>query len=431
METSLTLLDLLKRIGALVMSASTQGVWITAELSDVAVRGGHCYMELLQKDPATSQTVARARGTIWASTYGRLATEFMAATGQQFATGIKVMLRVSAQMHPVFGLSLNISAVNPDYTMGDLLRRRREILARLKADGILEDNRRLQWPDVPQRIAVISAPGAAGFGDFVHQLYNNAGRLRFTARLFPAVMQGEKTVRSIISALEVINNELDQWDGVVIIRGGGATSDLQAFDDYDLAATIAQFPIPVIVGIGHERDITVLDYVANMRVKTPTAAAEWLIGRGEEALGRLQEMANNIHRYVTDRIGGMKMQLTQYETILPTLPAAAIERASARIERAMMAVTQVGTRHIMPRQMQLNHYTSTLVTAISNVIERRATRLSAFEEMLAALSPQAVLKRGFTITRCQGSTVRRAADVPPGTTITTITADGTIESTTR
>lgn len=265
---ALTLLELNKRISSLITVASTQNVWVTAELSDVAVRGGHCYMELLQKDVERGTTLAKARAMIWSSLYPRIEAQFYAATGQRFGTGIKVMVQVSATMHPVYGISLVINAVNPEYTMGDLLRRRREMLERLKQEGILEMNRSLEWILVPQRIAVISAPGAAGYGDFVNQLYSNPAKLRFEVKLFPAVMQGERAPETIISALEQIAAQADEWDGVVIIRGGGATSDLVAFENYDLAVHVAQFPLPIIVGIGHERDVTILDYVANMRVKT-------------------------------------------------------------------------------------------------------------------------------------------------------------------
>lgn len=427
-DSPITLLDLMRRVGALVMVPSTQGIWITAELSDVAVRGGHCYMELLQKDPATGQSVARARATMWANVHSRVATEFLAVTGQRFATGIKVMLRVSVQMHPVFGLSLNITAVNPEYTMGDLMRRRREILLRLQAEGILEANRQLPWPDVPCRIAVISAPGAAGYGDFLHQLYNNPSRLRFTTRLFPAVMQGERTPSAIISALDMIAAVQDEWDCVVIIRGGGATSDLMAFDDYNLAANIAQFPLPVVIGIGHERDITVLDYVANMRVKTPTAAAEWLIARGNAALERLSRLAADLHRAVSERVGGMKMQLAQYEALLPTLPLAALERARMRLDLTLPVVAQLPSQHISPRLMVLDHIALTLGSASREVSRRAVTRLDSLAAMVEALSPASVLRRGFTLTLRDGVTLRRPADVAIGDTIETVTADGSIIS---
>ncbi|MCM1517221.1 MAG: exodeoxyribonuclease VII large subunit [Pseudoflavonifractor sp.] len=425
---SVTLLDLMRRITALVTVPSTQGVWVTAELSDVAVRGGHCYMELLQKDASSGQTVARARATMWANVYSRIAPEFLAVTGQRFATGIKVMLRVSANMHPVFGLSLNITAVNPDYTMGDLMRRRREILMRLQAEGILEANRSLEWPEVPSRVAVISAPGAAGYGDFLHQLYTNPSRLRFVTRLFPAVMQGRRTAPAVIAALDAIAADAGEWDCVVIIRGGGATSDLLAFDDYELASNIAQFPLPVIIGIGHERDVTVLDYVANMRVKTPTAAAEWLIARGNAALDRVARLAADIHRYVSDRVAGMRMQLAQYGVLLPTLPGAALERARLRLDSTLQVVGQLPVRHIAPRRMALDHLAATLATVTSDLVRRATVRLDGLDAVVVALSPAAVLRRGFTVTRCGGMTVRSLDDVSPGDVIETVTADGSIFS---
>lgn len=425
---SVTLLDLMRRITALVTVPSTQGVWVTAELSDVAVRGGHCYMELLQKDASSGQTVARARATMWANVHSRIAPEFLAVTGQRFATGIKVMLRVSANMHPVFGLSLNITAVNPDYTMGDLMRRRREILMRLQSEGILEANRNLEWPEVPSRVAVISAPGAAGYGDFLHQLYTNPSRLRFVTRLFPAVMQGERTAPAVIAALDAIAADATRWDCVVIIRGGGATSDLVAFDDYELASNIAQFPLPVIIGIGHERDVTVLDYVANMRVKTPTAAAEWLIARGNAALDRVARLASDIHRYVSDRVAGMRMQLAQYGALLPALPVAALDRARMRLDSTLQVVAQLPVRHIAPRRMALGHLAVTLATVSTDLMRRSAVRLDGLDAMVGALSPAAVLRRGFTVTRRGGMTVRSSGDVSPGDVIETVTAAGSILS---
>ena len=328
-DRAMTLAEFNGRITALFAAApQLRNVWVTAELSDVRHNpSGHCYLELVQKDPATGSTVARMRATIWSSAFARLSGEFFAVTGQRFADGIKVMVCLTASYHPNYGLSGNITDINPDYTMGDLLRLRREILRRLQAEGVLELNRQLEWPDVPLRIAVISAQGAAGYGDFIHQLYTSPARLRFTTRLFPASMQGDNTAPSIIAALEAIACDAEPWDGVVIIRGGGATSDLVAFDNYDLAANIAQFPLPVIIGIGHERDITVLDYVANMRVKTPTAAAEWLIARGQAAVERLDSLAAAIHQSAVGRVAGCRERLAYCTAQLPYLPGIAIDNA--------------------------------------------------------------------------------------------------------
>lgn len=420
----ISLLELTQRISNLVMNNSaTQNVWITAELQDVACRGGHCYMELLQKDEEGRQ-VARIRGCCWANTYGPLSRRFLEATGQQFTSGLKVMLRVSAAMHPVFGLSLVIYEANPEYTIGDLVRRRNEILLRLQQDGILEDNRSLKWPTVTQRVAVISAPGAAGYGDFMNQLINNPSRLKFKTRLFPAVMQGASAPASIIAALEEIAREANEWDGVVIIRGGGATSDLQAFEDYGLAASVAQFPLPIAIGIGHERDVTVLDWVANMRLKTPTAVAEWLIGKGEAVLGALMTAGNKIVQYATQRISGDKEQLAQAEALLPVAARGAVDRSKGAVTRAATTLYGLSSGRIAPARTRLDIVASTLSTASSAILRSHAERLDASEKLLEVLSPAATLARGYSITRIDGHAVTSVNDVPLGALLEITLADG-------
>ena len=419
----ITLLELTQRISNLVMRPETQNVWITAELQDVASRGGHCYMELLQKDENGRQ-VARIRGCCWANIYGPLSRRFYEATGQQFASGLKVMLRVSATMHSVFGLSLVIQEVNPEYTMGDLIRRRNEILRKLQDEGILEDNRSLKWPIVIQRVAIISAPGAAGYGDFMNQLLNNPSRLKFKTRLFPAVMQGASAPASIIAALEEIAKEAKEWDGVVIIRGGGATSDLQAFEDYALAASVAQFPLPVAIGIGHERDVTVLDWVANIRLKTPTAVAEWLIGKGETVLGALIAAGNKIVQYATQRVAGDKEQLAQAEALLPVAAAGAVERAKAMLTRAVSTLYGLSSGKIEPSRARLDMFATNLAAASSNQLRRQAERLDASEKLLEVLSPASTLARGYSITRIDGHAVSSVKDVPLGALLEITLADG-------
>lgn len=423
----MTLLQLARHLSALVAVPSTQNVWVTAELSDVAERGGHCYMELLEKD-TSSATVARMRGIIWAGNYHRLMAQFYAATGQRFASGLKLMVCGSATLHPVYGMSLVITSINPEYTLGDLMRRRREILARLQAEGILDMNRQLQWPAAPLRVAVISAPSAAGYGDFINQLYHNDYRLRFTVRLFPALMQGDRAPSSIISALEVVAREADDWDCVVVIRGGGATSDLATFDNYDLAANIAQFPLPVIVGIGHERDVTVLDYVANMRVKTPTAAAQWLIGRGGEQLTRLSEIASAMSRLAADRMAGGKEQLSYYAGLLPVAAQGALERASAKLREALSMAFSLSSRRVLPAIARLDAIAENLRPATSGALSRNAARLDAAARLLDALSPQATLRRGYSVTRVGGKAVTSSDSVPAGSLIETTLAEGKIIS---
>ena len=247
--------------------AILQNQWVIAETSDLRLnRSGHCYTELIEKD-ANGETIAKVGAAIWASNYSRLYYKFKEATGQVLSTGMKVLVNVTATFHRLFGIKVIINDINPEYTLGDMARQRQEILNRLTADGIIDMNQQLPWPAVPQRIAVVSAAGAAGYGDFMNQLRGNPYGLQFYTCLFSAVMQGVQTVPTVLRALDSINRHLDLFDCVVIIRGGGATSDLNSFDNYELASTVAQFPLPVIVGIGHERDVTVLDYVASRRVK--------------------------------------------------------------------------------------------------------------------------------------------------------------------
>ncbi len=425
---TLSLLELTRMVTALVQRPETQNVWVTAELSDVAVRGGHCYMELLQKDDRGLQ-IAKARGVIWASSFPRIDAEFFAATGQRFSTGLKVMLRVSASFHSVYGFSLVVSAVNPDYTMGDLMRRRREILQRLKQEGILEMNRQLQWPAVPQRIAVISAPGAAGYGDFINQLYHNPSHLRFSTKLYPAVMQGATAPASIIAALEAVATDMDMWDGVVIIRGGGATSDLQAYEDYELAANVAQFPLPVAIGIGHERDITVLDWVANKRLKTPTAVAEWLVALGDDALGFLMTVGNRILQLTTSRLTGNKEQLAHAEGLLPIAARNAVERAQSRLRNAATTLSGISGRRLQPQFTRLDMTLKAIADAASNRISRQRSLLDSRQTLLEALSPVATLKRGYSITRVDGHAVTSADSIRPGSIIETTLADGKVIST--
>lgn len=428
MARSLTLLQLNQLVAQLVMTPNTQNVWVTAELSDVSVRGGHCYMELLQKDPNSGQTVAKARAAIWANRFVKIRSDFYLATGQDFVSGLKVMVCASVSMHPVYGMSLVITDVNPEYTMGDIIRRRNEMIAQLKAEGIFDMNRSLEWPVPALRIAIVSSDGAAGYGDFMNQLKNNNLNLRFTTRLFNAIMQGERTAASVIQALDQIAAQQEQWDCVVIIRGGGATSDLLGFEDYNLASNVAQFPLPVIVGIGHERDVTILDYVAGVRVKTPTAAAEWLIERGKSEIARLDNLSQIVVHAVRDRLAGCKEQLGMMEGRLPSLPGAVVDRARGRLDRYALALQQVSTRRIAPQMSRLEAIRSSLGVITNGVLQRRGNRLDALGQLLSALSPQATLRRGYSITRYEGHAVTDGKEIPAGAVIETTLASGKIIS---
>ena len=294
---SLSLLELNSLVRRGLEQCLPDEYWVRAELSEVRSNStGHCYLEFVEKDPRNNNLVAKARGMIWNNTYHLLRHYFEETTGQLFTAGIKVLCKVSVQFHELYGFSLTVSDIDPTYTIGDIARRRREILQQLEQEGVLTLNKELDMPALPQRIAVISSATAAEYGDFCHQLDNNPGGFAFYTELFPAMMQGNQVETSILNALDCINVRLDDFDVVVIIRGGGSTSDLSGFDTYLLAASCAQFPLPIIIGIGHERDETVLDAVAHTRVKTPTAAAELLIHMMTEASEYLLEFSSRIHQ---------------------------------------------------------------------------------------------------------------------------------------
>ncbi|MDE6555566.1 MAG: exodeoxyribonuclease VII large subunit [Duncaniella sp.] len=427
-RTSLTLEQFTHRIADIINATpGLSDVWVTAETSDVR-RSTHIYLELVQKDAVTGQPVARLRATIWRNVAARLDAEFFGATGRRLESGMKVRVKVTASFHPAYGLSANITAIDPSYTVGDLMRLRLEILSRLKAEGVLELNRTLPWPEPALRVAVISAPGAAGYGDFIHQLFTSPARLRFDVRLFPALMQGDRTPAAIISALDEIAAEEERWDCVVIIRGGGATADLAAFDNYELAANIAQFPLPVIVGIGHERDTTVLDYVANLRVKTPTAAAEYLISRGEALLARIDDIAARIVARATTLLSASREQLAYISASLPYAPLRALDNRRRRLENALTGISHIAATRLTPETTRLVRLASSISDSVARQTERQHDRLERIGGLLAVLSPQATLSRGYSITRVDGHAISSSDAITPGTRLTTTLSSGTITS---
>lgn len=401
-----SLLQFTTSIGnAIRRSPELYSAWITAELSDVRISGGHCYMELVEKNDAGA-TIAKIRGMIWSSVLNKLRSKFCNITGRDISTGIKVMVQATATHHPVYGLSVTINDIDPSYTMGDLERLRREILERLRHEGVIDFNRQLKMPVAPQRIAVISAAGAAGYGDFTSQLEGNISGFIFYTKLFPAMMQGEKTSSSVISALEAIEMTIDLWDCVVIIRGGGATSDMNAFDNYELARTVATFPLPIIVGIGHERDRCVLDEIAHTRCKTPTAVAGFLIDSLSDAWLRADRLMRIIAQQATDHLKGETRRLAQISVTVPSLARNIIERAS----------------------MKLDFFMDKLQTDVRGIMEREKQRLVNLEKLTEVLSPANTLKRGFSITRVKGKAVTDIHQLKEGTELETTLLNGTIHS---
>ena len=362
--------------------------WVQAELSDVRTNStGHCYLEFIQKDSRSNNLIAKARGTIWANVYRLLKPYFEESTGQAFVSGIKVLVQVTVSFHELYGYSLTVQDIDPTYTLGDMARRRREILKQLEEEGVLTLNKELEMPVLPQRIAVVSSPTAAGYGDFCHQLKNNSRGFFFHTELFPALMQGDRVEESVLSALDAILNRQEDFDAVVIIRGGGATSDLSGFDTYLLAAACAQFPLPIITGIGHERDDTVLDSVAHTRVKTPTAAAEYLINCMDLVADELEVLISQLHESVRSRLTEEHRKLISYRNRIPS----AVVR---RVSDAKLAL--LTTR-------------KDISLAVQTSLSRQRHRLELLQQRLADASPEKMLARGYSITLKDGKVVENAA----------------------
>ncbi len=448
---AMSLLQLTTAIGnAVRMTPALQGTWVTAELSDVRVSGGHCYMELIEKNQA-GQTVAKLRAAIWASRLTPLRRKFYQATGRDIATGMKVMLFGAATHHPLYGLSFTINDIDPSYTLGDMERLRREILARLHSEGILNRNREVDMPEAPQRIAVISAEGAAGYGDFISQLEGNPYGFVFYPCLFPAVMQGERTSASVREALEFIEQTIDLWDCVAIVRGGGATTDLNGFDDYELAKAVATFPLPIVVGIGHERDRTVLDEIVHTRMKTPTAVAAFFIDTLHSASDHVGNLIDIIVRQAADRLTGEERRLANCQAMIPVLANARLAASQALLDKTIARLPALAASRIASAKghldtlsrlaetisanqtkrasLRLDDLTGRLKTAASNMLRREEQRLEALKGMACALSPDNTLRRGYSITRINGKAITDASAVKSGDVVETTLHSGIIRST--
>lgn len=407
MTEALTLYELNALVAEGVHAALPDEYWVQAELSEAKVNySGHCYLELVQHDERTDALVAKARGVVWANTFKVLKPYFEQTTGHVFAAGLKVLVCVTAEFHELYGYTLVVTDIDPTYTLGGIEARRKEILQRLEKQGILELNQELQLSEFAQRIAVVSSATAAGYEDFCNQVQHNAYGYDFRIKLFPALMQGTGASDSVIQALNAVFSEIENWDVVVMIRGGGATSDLSCFDTYELAENCAQFPLPIVVGIGHERDTTVLDSVAYTSVKTPTAAAEFLIHRLHDTDVRLQRMAAGITGAVGQRMN----------------------RERSRLDRIMGNVpVQIKVR-IMSDRHRLDTWQERQVAAVWNRLKQETYKLDMLNEKLQAASPERILKRGYSITLHQGKVVTDASKLKPGDKLETKVMNGTIHS---
>ena len=425
-----SLLELNQMVRETIECEMPDEYWVEAELSECRELRGHCYMELIQKDERTATPVAKAPAKCWANKWAVIHPYFERTTGQQLHAGMKVLLKVYAQFHEAYGFSWIVTDINPEYTLGDMARKRQEIIRQLKAEGVFDLQKELTLPPFCQHIAVISSQTAAGYGDFCNQLSDNPYGFQFQTQLFPAIMQGEGVEQSIIDALERIYDcqlstvriidalekiysltssfspLTSKFDCVVIIRGGGSTGDLSGFDTLALAENVANFPLPIITGIGHERDESILDMISHTRVKTPTAAAAFLIEHLKEVLDVINGSQELITRYAQQKLSMLHSQLTIVSEAIPRLFSIVKTRQEAKIDTLNQRIPMLLERRLLAE----NH------------------RLQLMEEKLKALDPQLLLKRGYSITLHNGRAVKDATALKAGDEIETRLANGAIHS---
>ena len=402
-----SLLELNRLVRATIEDNLCEQYWLEAEIGQIGENNGHCYLEFIQKVEGHNTPVARAKAKCWRNVWGSVRPYFEHTTGQTLTLGMKVLVLVHPDFHEAFGFSWIVDDIDPRFTLGDMARRRQEIIRQLKAEGVFDLNRELPLPLFTQRIAVISSSTAAGYGDFCRQLEENKRGFRFSVTLYESLMQGEGVERSIISALDKINAHIDDYDCVVIIRGGGATSDMSGFDSLLLAENVANFPLPVITGIGHDRDECILDMVSHTRVKTPTAAAAFLIDRLEQVARRIDDAADRITSYVQHRMEIEKMRLSRAAERIPIL----FSLVKSKQENKMETLNQ------------------RIASAVQRLIDRRRHTLDILEQRTKSLDPTLLLQRGYSITLVNGHALRSPSAVKPGDIIVTRLADGTVKST--
>ncbi len=423
---SCSLYELTTQVRRTLEDSFADAYWVRAETSDVRVNAasGHCYLEFVEKSPETNLLVAKARGSIWARTFRLLKPYFELETGQAFTSGLKVLVKVTVEFHELYGFSLNVLDIDPSYTLGDMMRRRQEIIRRLQDEGVFDLNRELVLPELTRRLAVITSPTAAGYEDFTNQLLNNPQGYPFYIKLFPALMQGEKTEESVIAALDRIYEHRDLFDAVIIIRGGGATSDLNSFDSYLLAANCAQFPLPILTGIGHERDDTIVDLVAHTRLKTPTAVAAFLLERMDRVAGELsllqQQLVQDAERILLAQRNFLQLLSTRF----PERVLNRIERSRSELHRLAAALPSAVSTLLARQDKGLVQMKGRIRSAVENRCSREKQQLQLAEQFIRMASPDYVLKRGYSLALKDGRIVKSPAGLALGDSLTVRWADG-------
>lgn len=428
MAEALTLLELNNMVSEVIDSSFTHSYWLSAEVSEVRENRGHCYLEFVQKDEFSNSLIAKARGVVWHNKWMLLRPCFEQTTGQPLSAGMMLLVQVKLSFHSLYGYTLTVNDIDPTYTLGDIAKRRREIISKLKEEGIEQMNKELELPRLLQRIAVISSATAAGYGDFCDQLNANEKGLVFYTRLFPALMQGDGVESSVIAALDAVMNDVLEWDVVVIIRGGGSVSDLSGFDTLRLAEHVAQFPLPVITGIGHERDDTVIDMVAHTRVKTPTAAAELLIHHQEAELSLVDDFSDRITGYVERRLADERNRLNLIVGRMPAIYTLFHQRQQNRLMQITSLIHRDIVGLLQTDKNKLDLITARLPLQVNARLQNEQHRLKLISLRLRAVDPVNILKQGYSITQVGGKSLRSVSQLKKGDEMVTFLADGKVVS---
>ena len=407
-HTHITLSELQRLVKETLHERFALPVWVSAEISEIKVNySGHCYLELVEKGGDNGVPLAQSRAVIWRTAYARIAGYFEAGTGQRLAAGIRILAKVAVTYHELYGFSLQITDIDPAYTLGDMERQRQQTIDQLRKEGVWDMNREIAMPMVVQRVAVVSSVNAAGYQDFCKEIGKSPYRFRLT--LFDAFMQGAAAEESIVAALCAVADRMDEFDAVVVIRGGGSASDLNCFNAYRLCTHVAQFPLPVLTGIGHDKDTSVADMVAHTALKTPTAVAGWLVERMAGIDGRLDHAALQLH----------------------AMTGSAMHSSEVRLERLSGEIRQLGGELLTRQRLRTEHLAELLPQAVRDFLARQTTRLGNAAELVAGRSPERILRLGFAVVRTNGKAVLSAANVRQGDTLEIEVADGRIESTVR
>ncbi len=428
MTKALTLYELNQMVHETIIISIPDEYWVEAEISDIREVRGHCYMELIQKDEYGNTPLARASAKCWKNKWIYISPHFERITGHILRAGMKILVQVYADFHETYGFSWIITDIDPTFTMGDMARKRQDIIRRLQEAGVLELQKELSLPLFTQRIAVISSEQAAGYGDFYNQLAENDYGFQFKLSLFRSIMQGEQIESSIISALNQINRKIDHFDVVVIIRGGGSTSDLSGFDSLLLAENVANFPLPVITGIGHDRDESVLDLVSHIRVKTPTAVATLLIDHLIEVYNRISDAQEELTQIVQRRIEIEKMRLNIISERVPVLFSFVSNRQNAWFDNLFLRIQNAITNRIRQTEQHLNSLSEMLSPLYEHIRLRENHRLEILQQKIKAQDPMLILNRGYSITTLNGHVIRNAKNLKKGDTLCTQMAKGKVTS---